>query len=133
VAIVDAYDDPGAEADLAVYRSQYGLSACTTADGCFKKTDQNGGTKYPRGNSGWTEEISLDLDMVSAACPNCKILLVEAGSASMTNLGTAVNTAVRLGAKFVSNSYGGSESSSDATYDSSYFNHPGRRDHRLLG
>ncbi|MGW2970434.1 S53 family peptidase [Streptomyces mirabilis] len=125
VAIVDAYDGPSAEADLAVYRSQYGLSACTTANGCFKKTDQNGGTKYPRGNSGWAEEISLDLDMVSAACLNCKILLVEAGSASMTNLGTAVNTAVRLGARFVSNSYGGSESSSDATYDSSYFNHPG--------
>ncbi|GHJ98294.1 S53 family peptidase [Streptomyces sp. NPDC003753] len=125
VAIVDAYDDPNAEADLAVYRSQYGLSACTTANGCFKKVDQNGGTSYPRGDSGWAEEISLDLDMVSAACPNCKILLVEASSASMTNLGTAVNTAVRLGAKFVSNSYGGSESSSDATYDSSYFNHPG--------
>ncbi|MET8803100.1 S53 family peptidase [Streptomyces sp. NPDC004546] len=125
VAIVDAYDDPSAESDLAVYRSQYGLPACTTANGCFKKVDQNGGTKYPRGNSGWAEEISLDLDMVSAACPNCKILLVEASSATMTNLGTAVNTAVNLGAKFVSNSYGGSESSSDATYDSSYFNHPG--------
>jgi subtilase family serine protease len=125
VAIVDAYDDPNAESDLATYRSQYGLSACTTANGCFTKVDQNGGTKYPRGNSGWAEEISLDLDMVSAACPNCKILLVEASSSSMTNLGTAVNTAVRLGAKFVSNSYGGSESSSDATYDSTYFNHPG--------
>ncbi|MGV9886806.1 S53 family peptidase [Streptomyces sp. NPDC003395] len=125
VAIVDAYDDPNAEADLAVYRSQYGLPACTTANGCFTKVDQSGGTKYPRGNSGWAEEISLDLDMVSAACPNCKILLVEASSSTMTNLGTAVNTAVRLGAKFVSNSYGGSESSSDATYDSSYFNHPG--------
>jgi subtilase family serine protease len=125
VAIVDAYDDPNAEADLAVYRSQYGLSACTTANGCFKKVNQTGGTSYPRGDSGWAEEISLDLDMVSAACPNCKILLVEASSATMTNLGTAVNTAVRLGAKYVSNSYGGSESSSDSTYDSSYFNHPG--------
>ncbi|MGW0764975.1 S53 family peptidase [Streptomyces sp. NPDC002676] len=125
VAIVDAYDDPSAEADLAVYRSQYGLPACTSAGGCFQKVDQNGGTKYPRGNSGWAEEISLDLDMVSAACPNCKILLVEASSATMTNLGTAVNTAVRLGAKFVSNSYGGGESTSDPTYDSSYFNHPG--------
>ncbi|WBO66927.1 S53 family peptidase [Streptomyces camelliae] len=125
VAIVDAYDDPNAESDLATYRSQYGLSACTTANGCFKKVDQSGGTKYPRGNSGWAEEISLDLDMVSAACPNCKILLVEASSASMTNLGAGVNTAVSLGAKFVSNSYGGSESSNDATYDSTYFNHPG--------
>ncbi|MGV9352383.1 S53 family peptidase [Streptomyces misionensis] len=125
VAIVDAYDDPNAESDLAVYRAQYGLPACTTANGCFKKVDQSGGTSYPRGDSGWAEEISLDLDMVSAACPNCKILLVEASSASMTNLGTAVNTAVKLGAKFVSNSYGGSESSSDASYDSAYFNHPG--------
>jgi subtilase family serine protease len=125
VAIVDAYDDPNAEADLAVYRSQYGLSACTTANGCFKKVNQTGGTSYPRGDSGWAEEMSLDLDMVSAACPNCKILLVEASSATMTNLGTAVNTAVGLGAKYVSNSYGGSESSSDSTYDSSYFNHPG--------
>ncbi|WP_234367373.1 MULTISPECIES: S53 family peptidase [Streptomyces] len=125
VAIVDAYDDPNAESDLAVYRSQYGLPACTTASGCFQKVDQNGGTHYPHGNSGWAEEISLDLDMVSAACPNCRILLVEAKTASMTNLGTAVNTAVARGAKFVSNSYGGSESSSDATYDSTYFNHPG--------
>nr|WP_307624073.1 S53 family peptidase [Streptomyces sp. V3I7] len=125
VAIVDAYDDPNAEADLAVYRSQYGLPACTTANGCFQKVDQNGGTSYPRGDSGWAEEISLDLDMVSAACPNCKILLVEATTPTMTNLGTAVNTAVNKGAKFVSNSYGGGESSSDATYDSSYFNHPG--------
>ncbi|MGW3135320.1 S53 family peptidase [Streptomyces sp. NPDC001139] len=125
VAIVDAYDDPNAETDLATYRSQYGLSACTTANGCFRKVDQSGGTSYPRGDSGWAEEESLDLDMVSAACPNCKILLVEASSAAMTNLGTAVNTAVRLGAKFVSNSYGGSESASDTTYDSSYFNHPG--------
>ncbi|MEU6572952.1 S53 family peptidase [Streptomyces sp. NPDC046805] len=125
VAIVDAYDDPNAEADLGVYRSQYGLPACTTANGCFKKVDQNGGTSYPRGDSGWAEEISLDLDMVSAACPNCKILLVEASSPTMTNLGTAVNTAVNQGAKFVSNSYGGGESASDTTYDSAYFNHPG--------
>ncbi len=66
MAIVDAYDGPSAEADLAVYRSQYGLSACTTANGCFKKTDQNGSTEFPRGNSGWAGDL-LDLDMVSAA------------------------------------------------------------------
>jgi Predicted protease len=124
VAIVDAYDDPNAETDLAVYRSQFGLSACTTANGCFKKVNQSGGTSYPRGNSGWAEEISLDLDMVSAICPNCHILLVEASSASFTNLGTAVNTAVALGAKYVSNSYGGSESSGETSY-ASYYNHSG--------
>ncbi|MFJ5974036.1 peptidase S8 [Streptomyces sp. NPDC093060] len=126
IAIVDAYDDPNAEADLAKYRSYYGLSACTTANGCFKKVSQTGSTtSLPSANTGWAEEISLDLDMASAICPNCNILLVEAKSATMANLGTAVNEAVTLGAKYVSNSYGGSESSSDTTYDSSYFNHPG--------
>ncbi|WP_344443038.1 S53 family peptidase [Kitasatospora nipponensis] len=126
VAIVDAYNDPNAESDLAVYRSQYGLPACTTANGCFKKVSQTGSTtSLPANNSGWAGEISLDLDMVSAIAPNAHIILVEAKTASMTNLGTAVNEAVKLGAKFVSNSYGGGESSSDTSYDSSYFNHPG--------
>ncbi|MFJ3304367.1 peptidase S8 [Streptomyces sp. NPDC086549] len=126
IAIVDAYDDPNAEADLATYRSYYGLSACTTANGCFKKVSQTGSTtSLPSANTGWAEEISLDLDMASAICPKCNILLVEATSATMANLGTAVNRAVTLGAKYVSNSYGGSESSSDTSYDSSYFNHPG--------
>jgi putative Ig domain-containing protein len=126
VAIVDAYDDPNAESDLGVYRSQYGLPACTTANGCFKKVNQNGSTSsLPAANSSWAGEISLDIDMVSAICPNCHILLVEASSASMTNLGTAVNTAVNQGAKFVSNSYGGPEDSTVTSADNSYFNHPG--------
>jgi subtilase family serine protease len=122
VAIVDAYDDPNAEIDLSAYRSQYGLVACTTANGCFKKVNQNGVRgSYPRKNGGWSQEISLDLDMVSATCPRCHILLVEASSPSFGNLGIAVNAAVRLGANVVSNSYGGSESGgSNAAYD-----HPG--------
>ncbi|MEU5420205.1 putative Ig domain-containing protein [Streptomyces sp. NPDC020667] len=125
VAIVDAYDDPNAESDLAAYRSQYGLPACTTANGCFKKADQNGGTSYPTADSGWAGEISLDVDMVSAVCPQCHILLVEANSANMDDLGAAVNRAVTMGAKYVSNSYGGSEDATDPTSDSSYFDHPG--------
>lgn len=126
IAIVDAYNDPNAEADLATYRSYYGLPACTTANGCFKKVSQTGSTtSLPSSDTGWSEEISLDLDMASAVCPNCHILLVEAKSATMANLGTAVNEAVTLGAKYVSNSYGGSESSSDSSYDTSYFKHPG--------
>ncbi|SEN68242.1 S53 family peptidase [Actinacidiphila rubida] len=125
VAIVDAYDDPNAEADLATYRSTYGLAACTTANGCFKKVGQSGTSSLPSADAGWAEEISLDLDMVSATCPSCHILLVEASSATMANLGKSVNTAVSLGAKYVSNSYGGGESSSDTSYDTSYFNHPG--------
>jgi subtilase family serine protease len=122
IAIVDAYDDPTAESDLATYRSTYGLSACTTANGCFKKVDQNGGTKYPHRNTGWAQEISLDLDMASAICPNCHILLVEASSNSFANLGAAVNYAAAH-ANVVSNSYGGGDAS-DATYGA-YYNHPG--------
>jgi subtilase family serine protease len=123
VAIVDAYNAPTAEADLATYRSQYGLPPCNTANGCFKKVDQNGGTSYPRTDGGWAQEISLDLDMVSAVCPNCKIVLVEATSSSFANLGTAENTAARL-ANVISNSYGGSDAS-DSSYGS-YYNHPGK-------
>ena len=126
VAIVDAYNDPNAEADLGVYRSHFGLPACTTANGCFRKLNQSGvAGSYPRNNSGWGQEISLDLDMVSAICPNCHILLVEASSSSLTNLGTAVNEAATLGATEISNSYGGGESSSDTSYDTSYYHHPG--------
>ncbi|MET7981662.1 S53 family peptidase [Streptomyces sp. NPDC005281] len=126
IAIVDAYNDPNAETDLATYRSYYGLTACTTANGCFKKVSQTGSTtSLPSSDSGWAEEISLDLDMASAVCPKCNITLVEAKSATMANLGTAVNEAVTLGAKYVSNSYGGSESSSDTSYDTSYFKHTG--------
>ena len=125
VAIVDAYDDPNAESDLATYRSNFGLPACTTANGCFKKVNQTGGTSYPTGDTGWSEEISLDIDMVSAVCPSCHILLVEATSASYVNLGTAVNEAVKLGATAVSNSYGGGESSAETTSYDAYYNHPG--------
>ena len=125
VAIVDAYDDPKAESDLAVYRSTYGLPACTTANGCFKKVNQSGVQgSYPTANGGWAEEISLDVDMVSAVCPGCHILLVEASSSSLANLAAAVNTAVVLHATEVSNSYGGNEFYGENTYDAAY-THPG--------
>src|SRR5262249_54851379 len=87
VAIVDAQDDPNAESDLGTYRSQFGLPACTTANGCFSKVNQNGAASpLPATDTGWAGEISLDVDMVSAICPNCHILLVEANSASDANL-----------------------------------------------
>src|SRR5207253_6595226 len=126
--------DPTAFSDVSVYRSQYGLPAlasCTpqsinaSTTACFAKSDQRGGTSYPAKNGGWAQEISLDLDMVSAICPKCNILLVEADSASFVNLGTSVNTAVNLGAEVVSNSYGGGEFSSEASSEGQYFNHPG--------
>jgi subtilase family serine protease len=124
IAIVDAYDDPNAEADLGVYRAQFGLPACTTANGCFRKVNQNGTSTPPRANGSWSQEISLDLDMASAICPNCHILLDEASSASLANLAAAVDRAAAMGATVISNSYGGPEYSSEAN-DQSHYNHPG--------
>jgi len=126
VAVVDAYNDPDAASDLATYRSDWGLPAC--GSGCFEQVNQTGQTSplpSAAGTTGWDVEESLDIDMVSAICPLCHIILVEANSASTANLGAGVNAAVSLGADFVSNSYGGSESSSDNTYDTDYYNHPG--------
>jgi hypothetical protein len=125
VAIVDAYGDSHAEDDLAVFRSHYGLPPCTTANGCFRKVDQNGGTNYPPDDPGWGEETSLDLDAVSSACPACNILLVQGDNSNLDTLGIAVDTAVSLGAKFVSNSYGlAPEDPSELGYDH-YYDHPG--------
>jgi subtilase family serine protease len=125
IAIVDAYDDKTAEADMNTYRTQFGLGACTTANGCFKKVNQNGVQgSYPANNAGWALEVSLDLDMASAICPKCKILLVEATNNQNANLYAAVDTAARLGANVISNSYGGAESATE-TSDDVHFNHPG--------
>jgi N-acetylneuraminic acid mutarotase len=129
VAIVDAFGDSTAESDLATFRSFYGLPPCTTANGCFTKVDQNGGTNYPPDNNspngGWDLEQSLDLDAVSAACPNCHILLVEGNDNSTQNLGLAENEAVALGAKFVSNSYGVSGEDPSETQLDQFYEHPG--------
>jgi hypothetical protein len=125
VAIVDAQNDPNAASDLAAYRAEYGLPACTVANGCFRQVNQNGATSpLPTNDTGWAGEESLDIDMVSAICPLCKIDLVEANSADNADLYQAENEAVALGAKFVSNSWGGSEYSGQTTDDSA-FNHPG--------
>jgi putative Ig domain-containing protein len=126
VAVVDAYNDPNAASDLATYRADWGLPAC--GSGCFEQVNEEGETSplpAAAGSTGWDVEESLDIDMVSAICPLCHIILVEANSADTADLGAGVNAAVSLGADFVSNSYGGSESSSDTTYDSEYYNHPG--------
>ncbi len=121
VAIVVAYNDPDAAADLAVYRSRFGLPACTVASGCLKIVGEHGGSSLPANNASWGQEISLDLDMVSANCPKCSILLVEATTASTSDLATAENTAAAAkGVAAIANSYGGSESSSETAYAASY-------------
>ncbi|GAB3490274.1 S53 family peptidase [Flexivirga lutea] len=125
VAIVDAYGYPNAERDLGVYRSQFGLPSCTKANGCLTIMSQTGSTSsLPRTDVGWSQEQALDLDAVSAACPDCKIVLVQAKSASFADLGAAVNQAAKVpGVVAISNSYGGGDAP-DSTYGS-YYNHPG--------
>jgi subtilase family serine protease len=126
VAIVDAQDDPHAEHDLAAYRARFGLPPCTTHNGCFEKVNQHGKSKpLPPRDPGWGVEISLDLDAVSAACPGCHILLVEGDFPSIHELGVAENTAVRMGADVVSNSYGLDEFNGMQSPGHRFYDHPG--------
>jgi hypothetical protein len=159
IALVDAYNDLGAEADLAVYdhAPSIKLSECTRASGCFSKVNQNGenategasGNPFPKSAkelkerettcktgkekgpreaacaeveeaAGWTVEISTDIDVAHSLCQSCHILLVEANSSAYEDLETAEDTAVRLGATEVSNSWGGPE----PPLDSPAFDHP---------
>jgi len=128
VAVVVPYDDPEAETDLATYRSEFSIPPCTTADGCFSKVNQTGGTSYPAASTAWGPSVAISLDMISAVCPNCHILLVEADSPGIGDLGPAANEAVALGARFVTNTWLSPEATfgtSEPAYDSQYFDHPG--------
>ena len=101
IAVVTAYDYPNFEFDLNIYRSNYCLPECTVASGCLKKVNQNGAiAPLPAFDLGWNQESALDMQMVSAICPACKILLVVADNALLSNLGTAVNAAAALGELF---------------------------------
>jgi subtilase family serine protease len=123
IAIVDAYNDPTAKADLDTFNSTFGLPFFPTCGGaittaCFQKVNQFGNaTPLPRKNAGWALEISLDVQVAHEICQTCKILLVEAKTASFANLSTAVNTAASLGADVISNSYGGSDTGPRAAYN----------------
>jgi subtilase family serine protease len=124
VAIVDAYGYPNLERDLTTYRNFYNLPACTTANGCLKIVNQSGNASpLPATDLGWSQEQALDVDAVSAACPDCKILVVQSNSASFADLGTAVNAAAGAGVVAISNSYGGGDAP-DSTYGK-YYNHSG--------
>ena len=119
VAIVDAYDNPNVASDLATYRSHFGLPAAN-----FTKYNQEGQqSDYPRGNTGWGVEIDLDVEMVSAVCPNCTIYLIEAKNNSKSNLDTAEKEAITLGATITSNSW--SCDAADCTWHTNAFDSPG--------
>ncbi len=125
IAIVDAFSDPKAASDLASYRAHFRLGACTKANRCLRIVNERGRiSPLPPANANWAGEESLDLDMVSAVCPKCDIVLVEASSSSTLDLGIAENTAVAMGARYVSNSWSGGEFLGQDLFDH-YFNHPG--------
>ena len=140
VAIVDGYDDSHANSDLKIYREKYKLTACTEESKCFKKINQVGEEKnYPKAEgkteeenqAKWVTEISLDVDMVSAVCPECHILLVEANNGSLGNLDAAESEAAswkeavtEQKATEISNSWYGQESSKETSEDT-HFEHPG--------
>jgi hypothetical protein len=126
VALADAYSTPHLASDLAVYRKEYGLPPCTTASGCLRIVNQDGkASPLPRADpTGWGVEETLDVSMVSAACPLCKIIMVEAKSPTFADLAAAEDTAARLGAQVISNSYGGRESGFTQAEAKAY-DHPG--------
>jgi hypothetical protein len=128
IAVVDAFNYPNAETDLGKYRTQFGLPACTKANGCFKVVNQTGAATPLPGNApggdDWTVEAALDLDMASAACPNCKIILVEAQDDQGDGLYTANDGAATLSPTVVSNSWGGPEPTDSASRET-HFTHAG--------
>lgn len=133
VALVDAYYDPNAFSDLTTYRNTFGLPAmanCTStphSGPCFFQYGQDGTTTYPsRTDAGWIAEQSLDIETVSAVCPNCNIMLIDTNSSRFADLAAGENAAVSKGAAVVNNSWGGSEFSQEtgSGYDGA-FNHPG--------
>jgi hypothetical protein len=122
IALVDAYEDPAAEADLKVYDEEFHLPACTTANGCFTKVNQKGKAgPLPESEGGWALEISLDIETAHAICQNCHILLVEASETTYLSLEAAEETAAKMGATEISNSWAGGEPAAA----SPAFDHPG--------
>ncbi|HEY6736917.1 MAG TPA: S53 family peptidase [Candidatus Saccharimonadia bacterium] len=129
IAVVTAYDDPFAKSDLDTYSNTFGLPVlpnCTTAaqTACFEKFNQTGGTIPPLSNRAWALETALDVQTAHAVCPGCRLTLVEASSASITNLMSAVDTAVAKGARVVSMSWGAGEFAQQTVY-AKHFNVPG--------
>lgn len=139
VAIVAAFDDAKAESDLGNYRKQFGLPPCTSQNQCFTKylmtATPGAPAPSPAPKKGtpdattWADEIALDLAMVSAACPNCRILLVEALGQDLDSLAGAVNYAASQNPVAISNSWGVSEGGGNVPNidpdAQAAFNHPG--------
>ncbi|HEX8108605.1 MAG TPA: S53 family peptidase [Kofleriaceae bacterium] len=123
IAIIDAFHYANAESDLAMYRSTFGLPPCTVASGCLTILNPTHAKAPPAGDD-WNLEAALDLDMASAACPTCKLVLVEATDDVGNDLFNEQNTAAaRAGVVSISNSWGESSPGNDATLDAQFFTH----------
>jgi subtilase family serine protease len=118
IGIVDAYDDPNAESDLGVFSAQFGLPACTTSNGCFRKVYANG--KKPVANANWAVEVSLDVQWAHAIAPKATILLVEAPTNNLSDLVNGATVAVRNGASTVSMSWTSGEFSGETSMDRNF-------------
>ncbi|HEY1655226.1 MAG TPA: hypothetical protein VGF86_08950 [Candidatus Tumulicola sp.] len=122
VALVEANGYPSLESDLAVYRKQFGLPKCTTSSGCLRIVNQKGKPNpLPSEDPGWDSEQALDVDMVSANCPKCTIVVVQAS----TNLYSAEKAAVKFHPVAISNSWGGGEYPNEVRAARSIFRQPG--------
>lgn len=125
IAIVTAYDSPNIEKDLRTYSKTFSLPICSSSNGCFRKVNGAGKkASFPARNALWALETSLDVEVAHAVCSNCKILLVEAASSSVNSLVAAVDTAAKLGANVISNSWVVKEFRGETSLDS-HFNRPG--------
>lgn len=125
IGVVVSGSDPNTAAQLAFYRSFFGLPPCTEASGCFREVGQDGSSRLPATDSHWVAETALDVQAVSAICATCRILLVSANSARASDLGAAAHTAARLGATYLSLSYGSPPSLDDSRINLADYNVPG--------
>jgi subtilase family serine protease len=131
IAIVDAYDDPSIRNDLTTYDRTFGipdLPSCssTVTSTCFAKVNQSGAASpLPNTSSGWALEIALDVETAHQICQSCNVILVEASSSSGANLDAAEDTAAKLAATEISNSWGTESEYSGETAENAHFNHPG--------
>lgn len=124
VAVVMWHDNPRALRDLNTFDRHYGFPRETARS--FRKVNQYGKSgPLPSGDRRAGSETSLDLQAVRAVCRSCRLLLVEAAQPTAGSLATAENTAVRLGAQVVTNSFGEPEHPVSRRVRQA-FDHPGR-------
>jgi len=120
VAVVAAYHDPTIAADLRTYDAAYKLPDPPK----LQQLNQRGTSSFPAVDAGWALEESMDVETIHEMCQNCSLVLVEADSASTSDLMAAIDMAASKGATVISNSWGGAESSNDGRLNS-HFQHAG--------